>query len=139
MSRKCKQRKLHERRRSWSRAGASALGAILKSCREEGVPEGSLDRIGLRRARDSQNSEATSYGTNSSSMEVVDNTGNPLSIPIASPFALLWKSVTVAAPWAAFLEDRLRSTPPTTENPWSLILYTDGVTPRDSLTPMNKR
>ena len=29
--------------------------------------------------------------------------------------------------------------PPTPESPWSLILYTDGVTPGDPLTPMNKR
>ena len=78
-----------------------------------------------------QNTVATPYGPISSSMEVVDNTGNPLSIPIANPFALLWKSVTVAAPWAAFLENRLRITPPAAENPWSLILYTDGVTPGD--------
>ena len=72
-------------------------------------------------------------------MEVVDNTGNPLSIPIANPFALLWMSVIIAAPWAAFLEDRLRSAPPTAESPWSLKLYTDGATPGDPLTPMNKR
>ena len=78
-------------------------------------------------------------GSMSSSMEVVDNTGKTLSIPIANSFALLWKSVTVAAPWAAFLDDRLRSTPPTAENPWSRLLYTDCVTPRYPLTPMNKR
>ena len=118
---------------------AAALEAILKSCREEGVPEGNLDRNELRAARDLQNNEATPYGPISSSMEVVDKDGNTLSIPIANPFALLWMSVTVAAPWAAFLEDRLRSTPPTSEDPWSLILYTDGVTPGDPLTPMNKR
>ena len=139
MSKQCKQIKLNERRRSWPHVSAAALGAILKSCREEGVPEGNLDRNELRAARDLQNTEATPYGPISSSMEVVDNTGNPLSIPIANPFALLWKSVTVAAPWAAFLEDRLRSTPPTAENLWSLILHTDGVTPGDPLTPMNKR
>ena len=139
MSRQCKQRKLNERRRSWPHVSAAALEAILKSCREEGVPEGNLDRNELRAARDLQNNEATPYGPISSSMEVVDKDGNTLSIPIANPFALLWMSVTVAAPWAAFLEDRLRSRPPTSEDPWSLILYTDGVTPGDPLTPMNKR
>ena len=139
MSRQCKQRKLNERRRSWPHVSAAALEAILKSCREEGVPEGNLDRNELRAARDLQNNEATPYGPISSSMEVVDKNGDTLSIPIANPFALLWMSVTVAAPWAAFLEDRLRSTPPTSEDPWSLILYTDGVTPGDPLTPMNKR
>ena len=108
---------------------AAALEAILKSCREEGVPEGNLDRNELRAARDLQNTEATPYGPISSSMEVVDKNGNTLSIPIANPFALLWMSVTVAAPWAAFLEDRMRSTPPTSEKHWSLTLYTDGVTP----------
>ena len=123
MSRQCKRIKLNERRRSWPHVSAAALGAILKSCREEGVPEGNLDRHELRAARDLQNTEATPYGPISSSMEVVDNTGNPLSIPIANPFALLWKSVTVAAPWAAFLEDSLRSTPPTAETPWSHTLH----------------
>ena len=139
MSRQCKQRKLNERRRCWPHVSAAALGSILKSCREEGVPEGNLDRNELRAARDLQNTEATPYGPSSSSMEVVDNTGNPSSIPRANPFALLWKSATVAAPCAAFLEDRLRSTPPTAEIPGSLILYTDGFTPGDPLTPMNKR
>ena len=138
MSRQCKQRKLNERRRSWPHVSAAALEAILKSCREEGVPEGNLDRNELRRARDLQNNEATPYGPISSSMEVIDQQGNALSIPIANPFALLWKSVMVAAPWAAFLEGRLHDTPPTAENPWSLILYTAGVTPGDPLTPMNQ-
>ena len=116
-----------------------ALGAMLKSCREEGVPEGNLDRNELRAARDLQNTEATPDGPSSSSMGAVGNTGNTLSVPIANPFDLLWKSVTVAAPWAAFLEDRLSSAPPTTDQPWILILYTDGVTPRDRLAPMNKQ
>ena len=115
MSRQCKQIQLNERRRSWPHVSARALATILNSCREEGAPEDNLGRDELRFARDLQNNEATPYGPISSSMEVVDNTGNPLSIPIANPFALLWKSVTVAAPWAAFLEDRLRSAPPTAE------------------------
>ena len=83
MSRQCKQRKLNERRRSWPHVSAAALEAILKSCREEGVPEGNLDRNELRAARDLQNNEATPYGPISSSMEVVDKNGNTLSIPIA--------------------------------------------------------
>ena len=135
----CGQRKLNERRRSWPHVSAAALAAILKSCREEGVPEGNLHGNELRAARDLENTEPTPYGPISSSMEVVGENGNPLPIPIANPFALLWKSVTVAAPWAAFLEGRMRSILPTAEIPWSLILYTDGVAPGDPVAPMNKR
>ena len=33
----------------------------------------------------------------------------------------------------------MRAEPPTYEKPWSLVLYTDGVTPGDPLTPLNNR
>ena len=130
MSRQCKQTKLNTRRRSWPHVSARALGAILRACREEGVPEGNLGRDELRFARDLQNNESTPVGPFASCMTVVCNDGNPLLIPVANPHALLWMSVNVAAPWAAFLEDRLKTHPPTPASPWSLILYTDGVTPR---------
>ena len=84
MARQYNQLQLIIMQRRWPHVSAAALGAILKSCREEGVPEGNLDRNELRAARDLQNTEATPYGPISSSMEVVDNTGNPLSIPTAN-------------------------------------------------------
>ena len=110
MSRQCKQRKLNERRRSWPHVSARALGSILKSCREEGEPEGNLGRDELRFARDVHNNESTPLGPIASCMKVVGNDGNPLLIPVANPHALLWMSVNVAAPWVAFLEGRLEKT-----------------------------
>ena len=109
MSRQCTQRKLNGRRRSWPHVSARALAAILKSCRGEGVPECNLGRDELIFARDLQNIESTPVGPIASFMKVVGNDGNPLLIPVANPLALLWKSVTVAVPWAAFLDDRLNN------------------------------
>ena len=139
MERLSKQRKLNARRRQLPHVSAAALEAILKSCRDEGVPEGSLSRNEFRAARDMENNEATPYGPIASSMQVVGKDGNQMSIAIANPFALLWKAVVVCDAFSVFLQERLRLKPPAREDPWSIVIYTDGVTPGDPLSPINRR
>ena len=134
-----RQRRLNERRRAWPHVSASALGAILQSCREHGVPDGNVGRNELRAARDNEITEVTEYGPIGSSMPVIDTDGNQMDIPIAHPIASLYKAVTSCAPFAAFLDSRLQELPPTVDQPWSLVLYTDGVTPGDPLQGMNRR
>ena len=72
-------------------------------------------------------------------MPVIDKHGVPMNIPVANPFALLWKAVSYCVAFVVFLEKRPLEVPSSMERPWRLILYTDGVTPGDPLTPMNDR
>ena len=93
MDRVAKQRKLNARRREWPHVSASALSAILQSCRDQGIPEGSLHRNELRAGRDFELNEVTPYGPIASTMNVIGKDSSFISVPIAHPFALLWKSV----------------------------------------------
>ena len=139
MERQAKQRKLNARRRAWPHVSASALAAILRSCKEEGVPEGGLGRNELRAAREMEMNEATPYGPIASSMTVHAKDRTSMTIPVANPFAYLWKAVKQSPGFARLLEQRCLEQPPSVDAPWHLVVYSDGVTPGDALTPLNRR
>ena len=137
--REAKRRALNARRMSWPHVSSQALSAILQSCRDDGIPDGNLHRNELRAAKDQLNSDDTPYGPIASTIEVYNKNDEPMEIPIANPFGLLWKAVRECKPFADFLYKRLQEKPCSRENPWGLILYTDGVTPGDVLSPVNRR
>ena len=63
---------------------------------------------------------------------------------IASPFASLWTSAKEGVSedgggWSRFLKQKMLENPPTPEDPWTLILYTDEVTPGNVLAVVNNR
>jgi hypothetical protein len=62
-----------------------------------------------------------------------------LEVPIANPFAYLWSAVNSCTKFADFLKSRLLAKPPSPEEPWSVILYSDEVTPGNPLGNNNKR
>ena len=61
------------------------------------------------------------------------------TIPIASPFASLSAAVSESDSFRCFVKQQILRHPPSPEQPWSIILYSDEVTPGNPLTILNKR
>ena len=135
--RKDKLRKLNDFRRRLPHCTASALSAILADVRKNGIPGG--DRHALRFARDLQNSEQTPFGPVLQTLKVFDKHDGEQQLTIAHPIALLWKASLECNSFMAFFLLKLREHPPSPEQPWHLLFYTDEVTPGNPIATLNKR
>ena len=62
-----------------------------------------------------------------------------ISIALANPFAMLYAALDKSANMRALFQDRLAVHPCSLERPWSIILYSDGVTPGNVLASTNNR
>ena len=129
--RAAKLQRVERLRRKIPHVSASALGAVLREVEENGVPEG-IDRRTIREARDATVTEPTPYGT------LVQRTDLPTSwgsIPLyfIHPCALFWHLCIVSVHFWTFLKERLAITASTIDRPWSLIAYSDEVTPGNVL------
>ena len=138
MDRESKLRKLNRFRRSMPHVTASALSAILAAVALMGPPE-FHNRKDLRRARDALMQEQTRFGPILQEMDLVTTSGDVKRVPVAHPFASLWKALTESASFATLFRSRLQINQPTPENKWNIILYSDEVTPGDPLGHDNKR
>ena len=138
MDRPTKLRKLNALRRHLPHVTASALSAVLLAVQLHGVPD-LHDRNQLREARNLQPYAATPFGPIVQPMEVLSKTDATKQIPVANPFALLWTVVSECKPFAEFFKSKLLQTPPSIEEPWRIILYSDEVTPGNPLSTNNKR
>ena len=134
-----KARKLNAFRRRLPHCSASALGAILQAVQDTGLPEGGVGRDALRAARDYQCNEETSYGSLIEHIWVKTSTGEWHAIPICNPFAFLLVAVRDCCQFSSFLLARLQDHPSTPDNPWTLLIYSDEVTPGNPLATMNNR
>ena len=132
-------RKLNAFRRRLPHCSASALGAILQAVKDTGLPEGGVGRGALRDARDYQCNEETSYGSLIEHIWVKTSTGEWHAIPICNPFAFLLVAVRDCCQFNSFLLARLQDHPSTPDNPWTLLIYSDEVTPGNPLATMNNR
>ena len=138
MERKAKLRRLDAMRRRLPHVTASALSAVLRHVSEHGMPD-LTDRKSMREARNLQNGADTQYGPILQSMDVVATNGATYTVPVAHPLAMLFTAVSSCAAFANFFHAKLREQPPSPESPWSLILYSDEVTPGNPLSNANKR
>ena len=137
--RPAKLKKLNDFRRRLPHVTASALSAILEDLKKNGIPEGNTDRNALREARNLQNSKATKFGAVLQTLDVHDVHGGVEQVAIAHPLALLCVGVEDNDSFGAFLRQKLMQHPPSPEQPWSLLMYTDEVTPGNPLATLNKR
>ena len=128
MRREAKLRKLNAFRRRMPHVTAAALAAILVAVQLQGVPE-AHSRNAMRYARDLENNFQTDYGSISRQVEAVNKVGDKVSLQVANPFALLWTAVSSCASFSKFFRERLLAIPPSPEKPWTLVLYSDEVTP----------
>ena len=138
MPRDAKLRRLNDFRRKLPFATAAALAAILIAVQKEGAPE-IHTRNAMREARDNEASSATPFGPmiQEKSLHLVN--GGTKNIKFAEPFACLWTAVTTCRPFHDLLYGRLLEKPSSPEQPWTIIFYTDEVTPGNPLATDNKR
>ena len=131
--------KLNDFRRRLPHCTASALASILADVRDHGIPEGSMSRGAFREARDLQNSQMTPFGPVLQSVLIFGKDDSEKQLTIAHPIALLWKAASECNSFSTYLHQKLIEHPPSQEMPWSLLLYTDEVTPRNPLATLNSR
>ena len=62
-----------------------------------------------------------------------------ITIALANPFAMLYAALDKSANMRALFQDRLAVQPCSLERPWSIILYSDEVTPGNPLNTANNR
>jgi hypothetical protein len=138
MEREAKLRRLNNFRRALPHVTAAALAAILSAVVRDGVP-GAHDRNQMRYARNLQLEQLTPYGPIIQKVELVLKSGGHSDMFIAHPLASLWSVVDTCSKFKDFFKERLVKHPPSPEKPWSLIIYSDEVTPGNPLATLNKR
>jgi hypothetical protein len=138
MERKAKLRRLNEVRRSLPHVTAQALSAVLMVVQREGVPD-AHNRSQMMHARNLQLEELTPYGPIIQTVKLVLKSGGASDMFIAHPLASLWSAVNTCSKFRDFFQERLVAHPPSPEKPWSLIIYSDEVTPGNPLATLNKR
>ena len=141
MDRKAKQRKLDDFRRALPHCSASALSAICKAIKASGMPDGSTGRKELRAARDLICSTATPVGPIIQRVTLIGKVaGEPVKLfTVAHPLASLWQACNECVPFARFMSECLRRHPCSIDNPWSIVLYSDEVTPGNVVAVINNR
>ena len=137
-TRDTKLRKLNQFRRKLPHQSASALSATLDLIEQEGMPE-LHSRKDLRNARNLTCDDDTPFGPIIQSMDVIDTNDVTQRVGFAHPFAALWTALTISESFRLFFEERLAACPCSPENPWSLVFYSDEVTPGNPLSPANHR
>ena len=138
MDRKAKLRKLNEFRRRMLHVSAAALSAILLAVATIGVLD-MVDRNSMREARDLENNEPTLYGPISQHIDAITTSGTIQKLEVANPFAMLWTAVDKCKNFAKLIKGKLLEKPATIDAPWTIILYSDEVTPGNPLSTNNLR
>ena len=123
--RRAKLRRLDEFRRRVPHVSASALAAICQAIDADGMPE-LHDRAAMRAARDQVVASETPYGPVIQTI-ALERTEHPFEI--AHPLAMLWHCFKSFDAWRALMVEKHRQRPSSPERPWSLVLYSDEVTP----------
>ena len=143
MERPAKLARLEHFRRSKPRCSASAMASILRDIATHGLPP-LIDRNSMREARNHTMESETPYGPILQYITVIDKSDTPQRIPIADPFATLWCfvkecSTEANAGFKRFFRQKLLEKPPTLDDPWNIVMYTDEVTPGNVLAVVNNR
>ena len=136
--RNAKLQKLEQFRRNLPHISASALAAVLATAEKEGIPE-RHSRHDIRHARDNECNIATPFGPLIQELDLVSNTGGRIKLNVLHPLAVLWSAVYTCTAFRDLFLARLEEKPSTYETPWSLIIYSDEVTPGAALSHDNLR
>jgi hypothetical protein len=137
-SRPAKLRRLEAFRRRLPSVSASALEAILNDVVRYGVPEVHT-RQALAEARNNVTSSDTPHGKIHQKITLSTVDGSHMQIEIAHPFAMMWYCFQNCITWRSVLLLKHSQRPSSIEHPWSLVIYTDEVTPGSGLTLMPGR
>ena len=138
MDRKQQRRRLNDFRRSKGHCSASAMAQILQDIEQNGMPE-LTHRGNMRQARNDVTSTDTAFGPLLPHIPCVDLDGDPVRIPIAHPYACLTHVLAESESFRKSFRQRLTDRPATPEDPWTIVIYSDEVTPGNPLACANER
>ena len=117
----------------------SALAVILKLAQDEELPN-VVDRNDFRHARNATATTTTPYDTLCSPIKLPRKDGGPpITVEVQNPFAMLYHSCSVSRSLSGLMRRCIEKRAPTLSSPWSIILYTDEVTPGNQLGYKNPR
>lgn len=133
-----KLQRLERFRRQVPHVSASALSAILSKVDRDGIPDGH-GRKSFAAARDATINSTTPYGSLLQTVTVahIDDTASQLLY--CHPFAMLWHAMKTCGTFSTFFMSRMAKFPPSPEQPWRLVLYSDEVTPGNVLAHVIRR
>ena len=133
--RRAKLTKLEHLRRSLPAVSQSALQEVLQHIDKDGLPA-LKNRNHMRQARKSILAEDTPYGKLLATDTVETTDGKAHEILILQPLPLLSFLFDQCCSFRDMLRERHQANPSSASSPWSLILYTDEVTPGNPLAPI---
>ena len=118
----------------------SGLAGVLKDIKENGMPD-TISRSSIKRARDQEfDSYDTAYGAVLKTITAgTDKEGNPCTFWFADARACLYYMITESPKLADFFREKLKATPCSIDNPWSIVVYNDEIAPGDQLQHHNAR
>ena len=125
------------RRKYVSSAG---LEDVLKDIRDNGMPD-SISRRAIKRARDSEFDDfVTPYGPIMKSVVIGnDEDGRPCTFWLSDSRATLYYLMSESPKLTDFVRETLKTRPCSINNPWSIIIYNDEISPSDQLLHHNRR
>ena len=133
-----KLRKLNEFRRKMPHVSASALSAILKEIDAHGAPELNT-RQAMAAATEQELRQQTPYGSMLTTIPLVGENGEAMSIDAINPLGLLTVAYEQGGSFTRLMDKTWARKPATPDEPWGLILYTDEVVPGNVIKYDNLR
>ena len=121
-----------------SHVAQSGLSKLIRSIKKDGMPEAS-SRATQDRARKDLCGTETRYGPLINYIEVPMPGKTPITMGFQNPFAFLDHVCEHPENYAKIMQDGLRRHPCTPSNPWTIVLYQDGVDPGDGLAKNKSR
>ena len=110
----------------------SGISSLLKSIKEEGVPE-TMHRSAIYRARKAACNKENEYGKLIEVINVVFEDGTDMKIGIANPLANLYNNCIESEHFSKIVKEGLDRYPSSPSRPWHLVVYQDGIDPTDGL------
>ena len=133
MDRPAKLRRLNELKCTLPHISQSALGALLDWAKTNTLPA-FTNRNHVREARNAQLEQATPFGPLIRTCQLPGVDGRPVDIDIQCPFGMLHVCAKTKY-FGALLSSAAARSPPTFAKPWRIIIYSDEITPGNSMKP----
>ena len=117
----------------------NALAELLKELRELPELPTQTSRSSIKRARDVKMDISTPLGPLFTKKTLPGNDGEKVEVVIAEPACHLYYLYKSSEAFGTFLKGEMVGKPSSFESPWNIVLYSDEVSPGNSLKPDNRR
>ena len=131
------QLRINKMRYSLPFVSQSALGAVMGLSAREDLPVG--DRKAVRESRDAAVRQRTEYGVIHKTITVEVEGGTTIDLEIQNPQAMLAHMIKSCPSFCRRVEAAYARRPPSRQEPWTIIMYTDEVLPGNALAHTTNR